>query len=136
MEACSGPSYPRAACRPAPAVLAALTLAGATLSGVPAVAAPVPGDNGDVEIHANAAAADNSAMTLHRPGPRPRQVQGPQGRLRDLQADDAGRRPADGGGGIARGEALTPVAGAAAVGPAAVAGTVGFPLRRRPDGTS
>ncbi|MBB5793700.1 hypothetical protein ACIP4U_24735 [Streptomyces caelestis] len=32
------------------AVHAALTLAGTTLSGVPAVAAPIPGDDGDVKI--------------------------------------------------------------------------------------
>ncbi|MFF9120955.1 hypothetical protein ACF09Y_36300 [Streptomyces massasporeus] len=41
--------------------------------------------------------------------------------------------PPAGGGGIARGEAFTPVTGAAAVGLAAVAGTVWFRLRRRPD---
>ena len=41
------------------AVLAALTLAGTTLSGVSAVAAPIPGDNGDVKIHASTTAAAN-----------------------------------------------------------------------------
>ncbi|MER5833599.1 hypothetical protein ABT116_22755, partial [Streptomyces sp. NPDC002130] len=44
--------------------------------------------------------------------------------------------PPAGGGGIARGEAFTPVTGAAAVGLAAVAGTVWFRLRRRPDGAA
>ncbi|CAM5619245.1 LPXTG cell wall anchor domain-containing protein OS=Streptomyces violarus OX=67380 GN=FHS41_006422 PE=4 SV=1 [Streptomyces violarus] len=44
--------------------------------------------------------------------------------------------PPAGGGGIARAEAFTPVAGAAAVGLAAVAGTVWFRLRRRPDGAA
>lgn len=44
--------------------------------------------------------------------------------------------PPAGGGGIARSGAFTPVTGAAAVGLAAVAGTVWFRLRRRPDGAA
>ncbi|MDQ0990023.1 hypothetical protein [Streptomyces sp. V3I7] len=44
--------------------------------------------------------------------------------------------PPAGGGGLARGEAFTPVAGAAAVGLAAVGGSVWFRLRRRPYGAA
>jgi hypothetical protein len=44
--------------------------------------------------------------------------------------------PLAGGGGIARTEAFTPVAGAAAVGLAAVTGMVWFRLRRRPHGAA
>ncbi|MFD3620147.1 hypothetical protein ACFWWT_33900 [Streptomyces sp. NPDC058676] len=44
--------------------------------------------------------------------------------------------PPAGGGGIARDEAFTPVAGAAAVGLAAVTGTVWFRLRRRQHGAA
>ncbi|KKD09425.1 hypothetical protein [Streptomyces sp. WM6386] len=42
--------------------------------------------------------------------------------------------PPAGGGGLARADAFTPVAGAAAVGMAAVGGVVWFRLRRRPHG--
>ncbi|MGR3873631.1 hypothetical protein ACUXZZ_34370 [Streptomyces graminifolii] len=44
--------------------------------------------------------------------------------------------PPAGGGGLARDAALTPLAGAAAVGLTAVGGTVWFRLRRRPHGAS
>jgi hypothetical protein len=44
--------------------------------------------------------------------------------------------PPAGGGGLARDAALTPLAGAAAVGLAAVGGAVWFRLRRRPHGAS
>ncbi|MFH9014291.1 hypothetical protein ACH4C6_23280 [Streptomyces sp. NPDC017943] len=181
------------------AVLAALTLTGITLSGVPAVAAPIPGDNGDVKIHATTTTADNQRndpkvcdfylaafnfdagervnWTIQTepevPGGATRSgtvTADPTGRARskavDLpngqykltwltdQANGAGKfkvfkvdcptskpttpvgGPPAGGGGIARGEAFTPVAGAAAVGLAAVAGTVWFRLRRRPDGAA
>ncbi|MFD6174125.1 hypothetical protein [Streptomyces coeruleorubidus] len=180
------------------AVLAALTLAGTTLSGVPAVAAP--GDNGDVKIHATETPASDrrndpkvcdfylaafdfeagetvnwtiltlpevpaksGSVTLDAAGAgRSPRIDLPNGQYKltwltdrahgvgkfkvfqvDCPASKAtptaitpnGGPPA-GGGGIARAEAFTPVAGAAAVGLAAVAGTVWFRLRRRPDGAA
>nr|WP_184913183.1 hypothetical protein [Streptomyces luteogriseus] len=181
------------------AALAALTLAGTTLSGVSAVAAPIPGDNGDVKIHASTTAAANqrndpkvcdfylAAFTFDAgekvnwtiqtqpevPGGATRTgtftadatgagrttaVDLPNGQYKLTwltdQAHGAGKfkvfkvdcptskpttpvgGPPAGGGGIARSEAFTPVTGAAAVGLAAVAGTVWFRLRRRPDGAA
>ncbi|WP_328337595.1 hypothetical protein [Streptomyces violaceus] len=178
------------------AVLAALTLAGTTLSGVlPAVAAP--GDNGDVKIHATDTAAGDrrndpkvcdfylaafdfeagetvnwtiqalpevpaksGSVTLDAAGAgRSPLVDLPNGQYKLTWLTDRahgagkfkvfqvacpdskatitpnGGAPA-GGGGIARAEAFTPVAGAAAVGLAAVAGAVWFRLRRRPDGAA
>ncbi|WP_030247928.1 MULTISPECIES: hypothetical protein [unclassified Streptomyces] len=180
------------------AVLAALALAGTTLSGAAAVAAP--GDNGDVMIHARETAAgsrtndakvcefylaafdfeagetvnwtiqtlpevpaESGSVTLDATGAgRSPLIDLPNGQYKltwltdrahgagkfklfqiDCPASGAtptaitpsGAAPA-GGGGIARTEAFTPVAGAAAVGLAAVAGTVWFRLRRRPDGAA
>ncbi|MFC8516922.1 hypothetical protein [Streptomyces sp. NPDC057257] len=204
------PSSRRAGARVAAA--AALTVAGSTLLVSPALAAPPPGDNGDVKIHEVGTpftdqrnepkvcdfylaafnfdgtppaehvtwsidpqsngpgagtghlegeitvAADGSAHSMPlglpngmykltwktdkghgagkfkvfkvdcpSPKPTPSMPGGPGG--------PNGGPPA-GGGGLARDAAISPVAGAAAVGLAAVTGAVWFRLRRRPHGAS
>jgi hypothetical protein len=197
------------------AALAALVLAGTALSGAPAFAQPIPGDNGDVKIHdvntpvddprndpkvcefylagfnfdpnedinwsivtqpevAGGAVRGGSLQVDATGAGHTGEITLPNGqykltwlgedshgvgKFKVFQVDCPGQSPSPtptptptpkpgghhggphggppaGGGGIARTEAFTPVAGAAAVGLATVTGVIWFRLRRRPNGAA
>ncbi|WP_405738633.1 hypothetical protein OG885_35405 [Streptomyces sp. NBC_00028] len=198
------------------AALAALTVAGTVLIGVPGTAAAAPGDNGDVKIHktgtppgdpsnepkvcdfyldaVNFDALEHFTYTIdgqgngpnagtgHLAGSATADAQGAAhtgtltlsdglyklvwkgdnwqgaGKQKVFTVDCGGSSPSPtptptstrpgggpggpnggppaGGGGLARDAAMGPVAGAAAVGLAAVGGAVWLRLRRRPHGAS